>query len=77
VASETFGYFGGGLVVAEKEMGMDDELRQIVSEIKSNMDREILFEKIVDLRDQGKSYRDISRITGLRVRQIWDMLHIV
>jgi hypothetical protein len=56
---------------------MSEDEDEIMAEVKADMVREALFERIVDLRDRGVSYRGIANQTGLRVRQIWDMLHVV
>ena len=54
---------------------MDDLEETLLAEIKAEQIREQLFERIVDLRDQGKSHLEIARLVGLSVREVWDTLH--
>jgi len=54
---------------------MDDDEMEVVAEIKASMLREQLFERIVDLRDHGKSFQEIAKLCGISVRQAWEMLH--
>ena len=54
---------------------MPEDEMEIVAEIRREQLKEQLFEQIVDLRDQGKSFREIAQTVGQPVRYIWDLLH--
>ena len=54
---------------------MSDEEMEVIAEIKRDMHKERLFERVVDMRDHGKTFQEIAKTLGISVREVWDMLH--